>query len=233
MFSMSFSPEQPAMAASRLAVVIPCFRVKQHIGALIEQMPALVWRIYVIDDYCPEQTGQWVRRHCVDARIKLIFNDKNLGVGGAVMMGYQAALADGADIIIKLDGDGQMDPALIPHFVNPILTGEADYTKGNRFYDLEGVKTMPRARLIGNAILSLMTKFSSGYWNLFDPTNGYTAIHREVCRCLPLHKISRSYFFETDMLFRLNLLRAVVADVPMTARYQNEVSNLKITRIMG
>ena len=149
------------------------------------------------------------------------------------MTGYQAAIDDGMEIIVKVDGDGQMDPGLIIDFVEPILRGEADYTKGNRFFDLEGIKAMPKARLIGNAVLSFMTKLSSGYWNLFDPTNGYTAIHRDVARHLPFDKISRRYFFETDMLFRLNLFRAVVVDIPMNAEYGDEVSNLKISKIVG
>jgi glycosyltransferase involved in cell wall biosynthesis len=157
---------------------------------------------------------------------------ENQGVGGAVMSGYRAALADGAVVIVKVDGDGQMNPALIPNFVGPILAGEADYTKGNRFFDLEAVRNMPSLRLFGNAVLSLLTKLSSGYWNVFDPTNGYTAIHRDVARHLPFHKISQRYFFETDMLFRLNTMHAVVVDVPMDAVYGEEVSNLKISKIV-
>jgi len=126
-----------------------------------------------------------------------------------------------------------MDPALIKDFVAPISNGEADYTKGNRFYNLDKIGEMPKLRLFGNAILSLMCKLSSGYWNLFDPTNGYTAIHADVARKLPFHKISQRYFFETDVLFRLNTLRAVVVDVPMDAKYGNEISNLKISKITG
>jgi len=134
---------------------------------------------------------------------------------------------------VKIDGDGQMDPSLITDFVSPILQGDADYTKGNRFFDLEEIKAMPKVRLFGNAVLSFMTKLSSGYWDLFDPTNGFTAIHADVAKHLPFGKISRRYFFETDMLFRLNTLRAVVVDVPMDAKYGDEVSNLKISKIVG
>lgn len=149
------------------------------------------------------------------------------------MNGYRAAVKDGMDVIVKVDGDGQMDPALIPVFVAPILAGEADYTKGNRFFNLDEIKAMPKIRLFGNAVLSLMTKVSSGYWNLFDPTNGYTAIHAEVARHLPYNKMSSRYFFETDMLFRLNTHFAVVRDIPMDASYGDEVSNLKISKILG
>lgn len=192
-----------------------------------------VSRIYVVDDCCPEGTGDFVQTNCRDARVKVIRNAQNQGVGGAVMAGYRAAISDGAEIIVKVDGDGQMDPSLIPQFIVPILAGEADYTKGNRFFDLEEIRAMPPMRLFGNAVLSLMAKLSTGYWNLFDPTNGYTAIHSEVAKDLPFDRISRRYFFETDILFRLNTLRAVVVDIPMNARYGNEVSNLKISRVVG
>jgi hypothetical protein len=126
-----------------------------------------------------------------------------------------------------------MDPRLIPAFIAPILRGEADYTKGNRFFDLEKIRSMPKVRLFGNAGLSFLTKLSSGYWDLFDPTNGYTAIHAEVARHLPFGKISKRYFFETDILFRLNTLRAVAVDIPMAAKYGDEVSNLKISAVLG
>jgi glycosyltransferase involved in cell wall biosynthesis len=189
--------------------------------------------IIVVDDCCPESSGALVEKSCTDPRVRVIYHPTNQGVGGAVMSGYRAAIDAGAEIIVKLDGDGQMDPALIPAFVAPLIAGEADYTKGNRFFDLENIRSMPKMRIFGNAVLSFMTKLSSGYWDLFDPTNGYTAIHADVVQHLPLEKISRRYFFETDMLFRLNTIRAVVVDVPVCARYANEVSSLKISRIIG
>ena len=217
----------------KIAVVIPCYCVKNHILALLESIGPNINSIYVIDDHCPEHTGEHVKNHNLDSRVSIIRNSINLGVGGAVLTGYRQAISDGADVIIKLDGDGQMDPALIEYFINPIINGEADYTKGNRFFNLESLQGMPKIRLIGNAILSFMTKLSSGYWNIFDPTNGYTAIHRDVAIRLPLDKISTRYFFESDMLFRLNTLRAVVVDIPMDAKYKDEVSNLRISRVLG
>ena len=219
--------ENPAVA-----VVIPSYRVTRHILEVLAAIGPEVARIYVVDDKCPDGSGQFVREHCRDPRVVVVEHSENQGVGGAVMSGYRAALADGAVVIVKVDGDGQMNPALIPNFVGPILAGEADYTKGNRFFDLEAIRNMPSLRLFGNAVLSLLTKLSSGYWDLFDPTNGYTAIHRDVARHLPFHKISRRYFFETDMLFRLNTMHAVVVDVPMDAVYGEEVSNLKISKIV-
>jgi dolichol-phosphate mannosyltransferase len=216
-----------------IAVVVPSYKVTNHILDVIGSIGPEISRIYVIDDCCPDGSGDFVETHCRDKRVCVLRHTENQGVGGAVMTGYQAAIAEGFEIIVKIDGDGQMDPALIPDFVLPIASGEADYTKGNRFFDLEEIRAMPKVRLFGNAALSFMTKISSGYWDLFDPTNGYTAIHRDVARHLPFNKISRRYFFETDMLFRLNTLRAVAVDIPMDAKYGDEVSNLKISKILG
>jgi glycosyltransferase involved in cell wall biosynthesis len=215
-----------------VAVVIPSYKVTRHILGVLAQIGPEVQRIYVVDDRCPDSSGDFVEANNRDPRVTVLRHAENQGVGGAVMSGYQAAIAGGATVIVKVDGDGQMDPSLIPAFIAPILAGEADYTKGNRFFDLEQIGSMPPMRLFGNAMLSLLTKLSSGYWDLFDPTNGYTAIHRDAARHLPFNKISRRYFFETDMLFRLNTLGAVVQDVPMDAVYGDEVSNLKISKIV-
>lgn len=217
----------------RIAVVIPCYRVKKHILDVIGAIGPEVENIYVIDDCCPEKTGEFVQRNCKDRRVTVYVNDINLGVGGAVKVGYQAALADQIHIVVKIDGDGQMDPSLLNRFVQPIKEGKADYTKGNRFFNLNKVRSMPAIRLFGNAVLSFLNKLSSGYWDIFDPTNGYTAIHTEVLRELPAAKISNRYFFESDILFRLNLLKAVVVDVPMDAKYGDEVSNLKVSSVVS
>jgi hypothetical protein len=116
--------------------------------------------------------------------------------------------------------------------VEPLLIGRADYVKGNRFHNIEDVKAMPTVRLIGNAALSFMTKLSSGYWNIFDPTNGYTAISATVLSHIPLRKLKRRYFFESDLLFRLGTVQACVLDLPMTAVYADEESGLHVRRIL-
>lgn len=219
-------------AAQRIAVVIPCFRVGGHAADVVAAMPECVERIYAVDDACPDHSGKTLQAAVSDPRLRVLFHETNQGVGGAMVTGYRQALADGFDIVVKVDGDGQMDPALIPMFVAPLLSGEADYAKGNRFHDLEALAQMPRVRLFGNAVLSFMAKVSSGYWDIFDPTNGYTAIHAEALARLPLDKLSPRYFFETDMLFRLGTIGAVVEDVPMHARYADETSNLHIRRIL-
>ena len=221
-----------ATAALSIAAVVPCYREKHQIMTVLSKFDVLINHIIVIDDACPEKTGEFVRENANDPRILVVIHEKKLGVGGATISGYQKAFELGADIIVKVDGDGQMDPAMIHTLVQPILRGEADYAKGNRFYRLNGLAKMPGVRLFGNLVLSFASKMSSGYWKIFDPTNGFTAIHRKVAQELTLDKISNDYFFESDMLFQLNIARAVVADVPIQAIYGEETSSLKISRIL-
>ena len=220
-------------AGSKVGVVIPSYRVCDQILDVLRNIGSEVSRIYVVDDCCPDGSGDLVQSRCHDARVSVLRHDENQGVGGAVITGYRAALADGMEVVVKVDGDGQMEPSLIPDLIAPIVAGEADYAKGNRFFNPEDVRGMPKGRLVGNAVLSFMTKLSSGYWDLFDPMNGFTAIHRDVARHLPLDKISKGFYFETEMLIRLNTLRAVVVDVPMSAKYGDERSNLRAHRIAG
>lgn len=216
----------------RIAVAIPCYKVTQHVLQVIQNIGNEVETIYAVDDACPEGSGQWIEKNCKPPRVRVLYHPENRGVGGAVVTAYKAAIADGMDIVVKIDGDGQMNPALIPYFIRPLLRNEADYTKGNRFFRPESVQGMPPVRLFGNAVLSFMTKLSCGYWNIMDPTNGYTAARTCVLAELPLDKLEKRYFFETDMLFRLNTLRAVVKDIPMDSVYADEESNLKIGKVL-
>lgn len=213
-----------------LAVVIPSYKVRAHVLDVIAQIGPEVAMIFVVDDACPDGSGKYVEENCSDPRVKIIFHPKNKGVGGAVMTGYKAAVEAGAQVIVKLDGDGQMNPALISQIARPVLEGRVDYAKGNRFHSIWNVRSMPKVRLWGNAALSFLTKLSSGYWGIFDPTNGYTAIHASAVEALEPANISERYFFETDMLINLGNARAVVTDVPMEAVYGDEISNLKIHR---
>jgi dolichol-phosphate mannosyltransferase len=215
-----------------IAVVIPCYKVKAQILSVLEQIGPEVSVVYVVDDCCPQGTGRFVRQNSKDPRVVVLHHEKNQGVGGAMITGYKQAISNGHSIAVKIDGDGQMDPRLLTRFVQPILEGRADYTKGNRLYSPELLTSMPFIRLFGNAGLSFMTKVSTGYWNVMDPVNGYTAIHTKVLRVLPLDKIDRGYFFETDILLRLNLVRAAVVEIPMQSKYEDEESNLKISRIL-
>ena len=219
--------------AGRIAVIVPAYRVTNCVLDVLAAVPPEVSRIVVVDDACPDGSGRLVERECTDARVQVLFHEQNQGVGGAVMSGYRAAIDDGCDVMVRVDGDGPLDPGLLADLVRPILAGEADYTKGNRFFDLERVRAMPRRYVFGNALVSVMIKLSSGYWDLSDPTNGHTAIHARVARRLPFHRLSRRSFFEIDLLFRLNALRAVVVGVPMRAVAGDEFENLQLLRIVG
>jgi glycosyltransferase involved in cell wall biosynthesis len=202
-----------------IAVVIPCFKVKDKLFKVVNDIGPEVDIIYVVDDCCPQNSVSVVEELSQEkrSRVRVLRTPVNLGVGGAVKLGYTQALADGADIVVKIDGDGQMDTSLISKFTQPILLGHADYTKGNRFYDVESFSSMPMIRLIGNAGLSLINKFSHGYWDIVDPTNGYTAISKEVLKNVKLDKVENRYFFESDLLFRLGVCRAVVQDIVITS----------------
>lgn len=217
----------------RIAVVIPCFRVAAQVLGVIERIGPEVGWILAVDDACPERTGDVIERNCRDPRVRVLRHVQNQGVGGAVMTGYAAAMELPVDAVVKLDGDGQMDPALIPVLCGPLLGGRADYVKGNRFYQVSHTAGMPASRLLGNAALSFLTKFSSGYWQLFDPTNGFTAIHRAVLPELDFGKIAKRYFFESDLLYHLNQLRAVVMEMPMASSYADEPSSLRPLRMIG
>lgn len=212
----------------KVVAILPCYKVGEQILSLLGKFGTEVSHIIVVDDACPKKTGKIVSDNCKDKRVTVLTHEHNMGVGAAVKTGYAFALEQGCDILVKLDGDGQMNPTNIKELIRPIEQNQADYTKGNRFYQPDGLSAMPLPRLLGNAALSLLTKLSTGYWQIFDPANGFTALHAKVAARLPLPKIADRYFFETDMLFRLNTLRAVVVDVPMKAFYGEEVSSLRI-----
>ena len=220
-------------AQPRIAVVIPCYRVARQAVEVISRIGPEVGWIIAVDDACPEHSGDVIESSCRDPRLRVLRHEVNLGVGGAVMTGYAAALGTAAEVVVKLDGDGQMDPKLIPNLSRPLIEGRADYAKGNRFHRIRDVSGMPAVRLFGNAVLSFLTKLSSGYWQLFDPTNGFTAIHRTVLAELDLNTIAKRYFFESDILYHLNQVRAMVAELPMPSAYRDEPSSLRPARVLG
>jgi len=216
-----------------LAVVIPAYHVADEIEDVIRSLPNYLRHIIVVDDASPDNTSELVKALASrDRRIVLVRHEQNQGVGGAMLTGFKKALDLGAQVVVKIDGDHQMDPAHIPALVTPLLEGKADYAKGNRFRDFESLQHMPLVRRIGNLGLSFLTKAATGYWNCFDPTNGFFAIRAEMLAELPLERIDRRYFFETSMLATLYLLGAYILDVPMPARYRGERSSLSIWRVL-
>ncbi len=218
--SRYFIKDRPA-----IAVVIPAYRAEKSIQRVVANIPDFVGLIVVVNDCSPDGTAALVQG-LADARILLVTHQINLGVGAAVLSGYKKAVELGAEIIVKMDSDDQMDPAYLISLVTPIITGQADYSKGNRFLHAEMLNSMPMVRRIGNAGLSFLTKAASGYWNIFDPTNGYTAIDSRIIALLDETKIHKRFFFESSMLIELGMIRAVIRDVEIPARYNDEVSSL-------
>jgi glycosyltransferase involved in cell wall biosynthesis len=220
------------MSAPVIAAVIPAYRAAATVGAVIGAIGPEVGHIVVVDDASPDDLAAAVAGSA-DPRVHLVRHPENRGVGAATLSGYDAAVALGAELLVKLDADGQMDPRAIPALVRPIAQGRADYTKGNRFLHAPELAAMPRARRVGNAGLSFWTKLASGYWPIFDPTNGYTALHAALLPLLDRSRIAPRYFFETSLLLELARLRAVVEDVALPARYAGEPSSLSQRRALG
>ena len=217
------------MDDAKTAVVIPAYRVADSLNNVVLSIPDIIDYIIVVDDNCPSLSGKHAEK--LDRKnLVVLYHDRNQGVGGAMKTGYKKALDLGCDIVIKVDGDGQMDTAYLSALIEPLVKNKADYAKGNRFFDFTALKSMPKSRLFGNSILSFLVKMASGYWNVIDPTNGFTAIHRRALEKIKLDKLSQGYFFESDMLIHLNLVNAVVEDVYIPARYGNERSSLNITK---
>ena len=216
-----------------VAIVIPSYRVENEIGSVINSIPEYISYIIVVNDKSPDKTEQIVKDLAnTNPRIILISHEHNQGVGGAMRTGFSKAIELGVQFVVKMDGDGQMNPDYLPALLTPLIEGKADYAKGNRFRDFRALQQMPTLRRIGNIALSFLTKAATGYWNIFDPTNGYFAINVNVLRHIPLEKLARTYYFETSMLAELYLLNASVKDISIPAQYGNEKSNLSIYKVL-
>jgi dolichol-phosphate mannosyltransferase len=214
-----------------IAVVMPAYHVASLITDVIARIPREVRYIIVVDDASPDNL-QEVLHKIPDQRLIVLGHKANQGVGGAMKTGFRKALELDADIVVKIDGDGQMDPQLIPQFVRPILTDQADLTKGNRFASLSGIRHMPLLRRLGNLALSFLVKMASGYWHVFDPCNGYLAIHKRLLHRLVLHRLGERYFFEISLLCEAYFAQAVLQDIPMLPVYGHETSSLNPWRMI-
>lgn len=214
----------------KIAVVIPCYKTSQQICSVIEQMPEFVEHIIVVDDACPEHSGQLVEA-LNHPKVTLLSHQKNQGVGGAMVTGFKYALTLEVGIIVKVDGDGQMDLTQMADLIAPLNRG-FDYVKGNRFTHFETLKTMPKIRLIGNALLSFMLKITSGYWFISDVANGYIAINKKILATIDLDKIAKRYFFESDMIIQLGISRIALKEITMPSIYADEKSSINLTKIV-
>jgi glycosyltransferase involved in cell wall biosynthesis len=217
----------------KLCVVIPCYNVSKHIEDVINGIPADIDYIIAVNDKSTDNTFSILEQLAEsNNKIYIVHHSTNQGVGGAMISGYKKSLELGADITIKMDGDGQMDATNIHKLIQPLIEGKADFSKGNRFRDFRALLAMPPVRRIGNLGLSFLIKAASGYWNIFDPTNGFTAIKNETLAGINFNKLHKRYYFETSMIAELYFSNAVIHDVPMKAKYGDEVSGLSSTKTL-
>ena len=222
------------LANVHVAVVVPCYKVERSIEAVVAGMPEYIRSIILVDDASPGETPQILDYLAKEqpGRVFVVHLPQNQGVGGATLAGWEQAVRMNAEIVVKMDGDGQMDPEYLPDLLEPLLFGKADYSKGNRFHTSDVLGKMPLVRLIGNAGLSFLNRLASGYWKTLDPTNGYFAIRAELIPRLAKKRISPRYFFESSLLIELGILRAVVRDVPMRTIYGEEQSHLSVKKAL-
>ncbi|MCK4364589.1 MAG: glycosyltransferase family 2 protein [Thermoplasmatales archaeon] len=216
---------------NKIAVIIPAYNEEKLISKTITTIPDFVDQIIVVDDNSNDNTFKLVRslQKKYSKKVFLIKHDKNLGVGGAIKTGYKKSLELKMDITVVMAGDAQMDPNEVNKLLDPIIEKKADYTKGNRLTHKDKMK-MPKSRAFGNGMLTFLTKISSGYWNIIDPQNGYTAISKNALESIDIDGVYSGYGYPNDLLIKLNLARLKVADVEMPPIYGTEKSGIKVGR---
>jgi len=214
-----------------VGVVVPCFNESKNIANVIQKVPDYIDRIYIVDDQSTDDTIAIVQA-CAQKSpriITLLQHTVNQGAGGAIVTGYKQALADDIDAVVVMAGDDQMDPDNLPDLLEPLVKGEADYVKGNRYLDDDAWGKIPKTRFFGNAALSLLTKIASGYWHVIDSQTGYAAINKETLKKLRLDALWKRYGYPNHILVMLNIHSCVVRDVPIKAVYhENAVSGIRI-----
>lgn len=212
----------------KTAVVVPAYKEELLIVPTLESIPDFVDRVYVVNDGSPDQTGVLIDSYAKkDNRVIPIHHLKNKGVGGAIISGYKRAFSDGMDIVAVMAGDNQMDPAFLPELLDPVADEVVDYSVGNRLVNEKFREGMSTWRFVGNSVLTLLTKIASGYWQLMDPQNGYTAISRRALETISLDEIYPRYGYCNDLLVWLNTFGFRVRNVPHPARYGLERSKIK------
>jgi glycosyltransferase involved in cell wall biosynthesis len=221
---------------ARVAVVVPAYNEETQIDRVLETMPDYVDRIIVVDDASADRTlerlDEWRPR--LGGRLVVVKHEQRGGVGAAIASGYACAVGmNDVAVVAVMAGDGQMDPDDLPAVLDPVVEGRADYSKGNRFFSGDAWRITPHHRYLGNALLSLLTKIASGYWHVADSQSGYTAISRAMLGRIDLCAIYPRYGVPNDLLIKLNVAGARVADVPIRARYSiGERSKMRIGRVI-
>lgn len=217
----------PMPEKNKIAVVIPYYNASKHIDSVVKKLPTFIDIIYIVDDCGTEPLPS----KFINDKITIIKNKNNLGVGGATKAGFKKAMIDGVDIVVKVDADDQMDTSYIKDLVEALVNKKAEYAKGNRFRDFEALNKMPFGRKMGNLMLSFLVKAATGYWNNFDPTNGFFAIEVNTLKHLDFSNISNRYYFETSLIAELYFQEARIYDVPMPAIYGDETSSMSVWKM--
>lgn len=219
--------------SNSVAVVVPCFQVERHIKQVVKTLPSFIDLIILVNDHSTDQTLTILKDLANDDHRIIVLNHKeNYGVGGAMRTGLHEALKRKSDLIVKIDGDGQMDSGRIIELVKPLQNKKVGFSKGNRFADFKALRKMPAIRRFGNLALSFIIKVSSGYWKVMDPTNGFFCITSETLQKIDFKRLSSRYFFESSLLIELYYTGANIVDIPMSAQYNDEKSNLHIRTIV-
>jgi glycosyltransferase involved in cell wall biosynthesis len=218
-----------------VCVVVPAYNEEKLIGRVLETMPAYVDKIVVVDDKSTDRTAEIVRNAAnkPGGRIVLIQHEENQGVGGAIVSGYKWARDNQMSVTAVMAGDAQMDPDDLPNLLEPVVTGQVDYAKGNRLFTGNAWQIIPKIRYLGNSYASLLTKIASGYWHVADSQTGYTVINLRALKILDLDKIYKDYGMPNDMLVKLNVYNLKVRDVPIRPIYGiGEKSGIKIYKVV-
>jgi glycosyltransferase involved in cell wall biosynthesis len=218
-----------------VGVVLPAYNEERQIDKVLETMPRYVDHIVVVDDGSTDATLERLRawEERMGPRLTVIAQPKNQGVGKAVAAGYRCSLELGVDVIALMAGDGQTDPDDLALIIEPVVSGKADYSKGNRLFTGEAWRKTPAVRYLGNAFLSMLTKIASGYWHVADSQSGFTAISRQALMSLDLDRIYPSYGYPNDLLIQLNVRNIRVADVPVHPRYGvGEKSSMNVAKVI-
>jgi dolichol-phosphate mannosyltransferase len=218
---------------SNVLLVIPCYKVASFIEETVSGLPQWIDSIVLVNDFSPDETSAVLRKIASsNPKVVLLENARNMGVGGAMIAGFKYALTTNCDIVVKMDGDGQMNPKFLPALLNPFQDSSIHFTKGNRFNDFKALQKMPVVRRVGNMGLSFMIKAASGYWDIFDPTNGFFAISKNYLEKIDLDRLAHRYFFESSLLIELYYSGAAIKDIPMPAVYGDEESNLSVVKTL-
>lgn len=217
-----------------ISVVVPCYNEETQIEKVVDGLPDYIDKVVIADDKSTDNTANIIKElESKNNNITIILHDQNKGVGAAISSGYKWSRDNNIDIAVVMAGDNQMDPKDLPAILDPVVSGDADYSKGNRLFSGEAYEKIPTIRYLGNSILSLFTKIASGYWHIADSQSGYTAINKKMLNAINWDDMYKRYGQPNDLLVSLNINNAIVRDVHIDPVYGvGEKSGIKIYKVI-